>query len=166
MTNKKWSPFLAPFGHPIADALRCVPNTYPDRPTLQRTSLAQLHIPPHYSLLLCASMANNETHLYVGGLAEAVTEPVLRAAFIPYGEIVDVHIPMADGRNKGFGFVSFQLAEDAAAAIANLDDGELFGRRIRVNLSKPTSRARGKAVWYGEQPELDPVHPSGGASNS
>lgn len=32
--------------------------------------------------------------LYVGGLEAQVTEQVLKAAFIPFGEIVDVQIPM------------------------------------------------------------------------
>ena len=32
--------------------------------------------------------------LYVGGLEGAVTENVLKAAFIPFGEVVDVQIPM------------------------------------------------------------------------
>lgn len=31
--------------------------------------------------------------LYVGGLSEEVTEDVLRAAFLPFGDIREVHMP-------------------------------------------------------------------------
>ncbi|KAL1421170.1 hypothetical protein MTO96_023339 [Rhipicephalus appendiculatus] len=78
--------------------------------------------------------------VYVGGLAEEVDEKVLHAAFIPFGDLVDVQIPtrLRDGeKHRGFAFVEFESAEDAAAAIDNMNDSELFGRTIRVNIAKP-----------------------------
>lgn len=50
------------------------------------------------SLLRCA-----------GGLDEAVTEAVLHAAFLPFGDIKDVSLPLDHGtqKNRGFGFVTF-----------------------------------------------------------
>ena len=89
--------------------------------------------------------------VYVGGLAEEVDEKVLHAAFIPFGDITDVQIPMdyATEKHRGFGFVEFELGEDAAAAMDNMNESELFGRTIRVNIAKPMKIKEGysRAVW-------------------
>ncbi|XP_050182535.1 peptidyl-prolyl cis-trans isomerase E isoform X1 [Myiozetetes cayanensis] len=84
-------------------------------------------------------MAATKRVLYVGGLAEEVDEKVLHAAFIPFGDITDIQIPLdyETEKHRGFAFVEFELAEDAAAAIDNMNESELFGRTIRVNLAKP-----------------------------
>jgi peptidyl-prolyl isomerase E (cyclophilin E) len=39
-------------------------------------------------------MANNKRILYVGGLEETVDEKILHAAFIPFGEVADINIPL------------------------------------------------------------------------
>ena len=39
------------------------------------------------------------------------------------------------GRSRGFGFVTFGSSGEADAAVAGLNDQELDGRRIRVNLA-------------------------------
>lgn len=57
-------------------------------------------------LLLWAQLAKS---LFVGGLAEEVTLEILRAAFIPFGELKDVQLPLdAAGKPRGFGFVEFE----------------------------------------------------------
>ncbi|XP_049863210.1 peptidyl-prolyl cis-trans isomerase E isoform X1 [Schistocerca gregaria] len=94
---------------------------------------------------------NTKRTVYVGGLAEEVDEKVLHAAFIPFGDIVDIQIPLdyETEKHRGFAFVEFEAAEDAAAAIDNMNDSELFGRTIRVNLAKPQKIKEGssKPVW-------------------
>lgn len=94
---------------------------------------------------------NTKRTIYVGGLAEEVDEKVLHAAFIPFGEIVDVQIPLdyESEKHRGFAFIEFETAEDAAAAIDNMNDSELFGRTIRVNIAKPQKIKEGssKPVW-------------------
>lgn len=59
---------------------------------------------------------------FSGGLAEEVDEKVLHAAFIPFGEIVDVQIPLdyESEKHRGFAFIEFETSEDAAAAIDNM----------------------------------------------
>lgn len=89
--------------------------------------------------------------LYIGGLAEEVDEKILHAAFIPFGEVIDVQIPLdyATQKHRGFAFLEFELAEDAAAAMDNMNESELYGRTIRVNIAKPMkfTESSMKAVW-------------------
>ena len=106
---------------------------------------------PHCNSSYQKSKMANKRMVYVGGLAEEVDEKILHAAFIPFGDITDVQIPMdySSQKHRGFGFVEFELAEDAAAAIDNMNESELFGRTIRVNIAKPMKIKEGysRAVW-------------------
>ena len=86
--------------------------------------------------------------LYVGGLDERVSEDTLRAAFLPFGELLEVQVPMdhVAQKNRGFGFVEFAEEGDAADAMENMDNAELFGRVVRVNRAQP-QRNKSRAVW-------------------
>lgn len=55
-------------------------------------------------------------------MAEEVDEKILNAAFIPFGEIADIQIPLdyESEKHRGFAFIEFETAEDAAAAIDNM----------------------------------------------
>src|ERR1700749_547098 len=84
--------------------------------------------------------------VYVGGLDNAVSEKTLHAAFIPFGDIVDVSLPKPDlpsstDPHRGFGYVEYESAEDAKEAIDNMDQSELFGRGIKVAQAKPQKDA-------------------------
>ncbi|XP_060584336.1 peptidyl-prolyl cis-trans isomerase E-like [Ruditapes philippinarum] len=95
--------------------------------------------------------SNSKRMVYVGGLSEEVDEKILHAAFIPFGDVTDINVPLdyETEKHRGFAFIEFELAEDAAAAIDNLNDSELFGKTIRCNLAKPMKVKEGhaKAVW-------------------
>ncbi|TKX20512.1 RNA recognition motif-containing protein 24 [Elsinoe australis] len=104
--------------------------------------------------------ARAKATLFVGGLAQPVTGPILHEAFIPFGPIVDVTIPPPElpsskEPHRGFGYVEFESSEDAKEAIDNMDQSELFGRTIRVNVAKE-KKAEGEglgsktAVWEQE----------------
>ncbi|XP_059048946.1 peptidyl-prolyl cis-trans isomerase E [Achroia grisella] len=97
------------------------------------------------------SKPNSKRTVYVGGLAEEVDEKVLNAAFVPFGDLVDVQIPLdyETEKHRGFAFIEFENAEDAAAAIDNMNDSELFGRTIRVNIAAPQRIKEGstRPVW-------------------
>ena len=55
-------------------------------------------------------------------------------------------------KHRGFGFVEFDLEEDCAAALENMDGAELFGKTIRCNIAKPSaSKTPGKAIWSAEE---------------
>lgn len=94
---------------------------------------------------------SNKKIIYVGGLAEEIDEKILRAAFIPFGDIIDVQIPLdyESEKHRGFAFIEFESTEDANAAVDNMNDAELFGRTIRVNLAKPQKIKEGstRPVW-------------------
>lgn len=68
------------------------------------------------------SKPNSKRTVYVGGLADEVDEKVLNAAFVPFGDLVDVQIPLdyETEKHRGFAFIEFENAEDAAAAIDNM----------------------------------------------
>ena len=59
-------------------------------------------------------------------------EKVIRAAFIPFGDITEVQIPIdyQTEKHRGFAFVEFELPEDAAAAIDNM---------VKIHLQLPSS---------------------------
>ncbi|KAJ5210164.1 Nucleotide-binding alpha-beta plait [Penicillium cf. griseofulvum] len=75
--------------------------------------------------------------IYVGNLSWHTSDESLRAAFGEFGNIVDsiVMVDRETGRSRGFGFVTFSSAEEAEAAINALNEQDLDGRRIRVNLA-------------------------------
>ncbi|OJJ47173.1 hypothetical protein ASPZODRAFT_132128 [Penicilliopsis zonata CBS 506.65] len=80
--------------------------------------------------------------IYVGGLDQAVTVRTLAEAFVPFGEVVDITLPKPDLPNsgdlhRGFGYVEFELPQDAKEAIDNMDGSELYGRTIKVAGAKP-----------------------------
>ncbi len=62
----------------------------------------------------------------------------LREEFSPYGEIVfaRVNLDRETKKSKGFGFVEFANAEDAAKAKAEMDWKEVRGRAIKVDFAK------------------------------
>ncbi|ELU07293.1 hypothetical protein CAPTEDRAFT_153839 [Capitella teleta] len=76
---------------------------------------------------------------------------MLNAAFIPFGDILDVQIPLdyETEKHRGFAFVEFETVEDCSAAIDNMNDAELYGRTIRVNLAKPQKYREGSSrpIW-------------------
>ena len=54
--------------------------------------------------------------------------------------------------HRGFAFVDFESAEDAAAAMDNMHESELYGRTLRCNIAKPNrvKEGSGRAVWHDE----------------
>lgn len=100
-------------------------------------------------------MSNEKRTIYVGGLADEVNEKLLNDAFIPFGDIVEIQIPVdfETQKHRGFAFIEFETGEDAGAAIDNMNDSELCGRTVRVNLAKPQSMRSlnsNKPVWQDD----------------
>ena len=83
-------------------------------------------------------MIISQTKLFVGGLNWQMRGNDLREEFSPYGEIVfaRVNLDRETKRSKGFGFVEFANADDAAKAKAEMDGKEVRGRAIKVDFAK------------------------------
>ncbi|XP_031634292.1 peptidyl-prolyl cis-trans isomerase E [Contarinia nasturtii] len=100
-------------------------------------------------------MADNKRTVYVGGLSDDVSEQLVSDAFIPFGDIVEIQMPVdyESQKHRGFAFVEFETAEDAAAAIDNMNDAELMGRTIRCNIAKPQRVKEGstRPVWASDE---------------
>ncbi len=73
--------------------------------------------------------------LYVGNLSFSTTEDDLRAVCESHGSVSSVAVvtDRETGRSRGFGFVEFDDAAAADAAMRALDGSELGGRNLRVN---------------------------------
>ncbi|PIR28059.1 RNA-binding protein [Candidatus Berkelbacteria bacterium CG_4_9_14_3_um_filter_39_23] len=83
-----------------------------------------------------------ENRLFVGNLTFTTTEDQLTEMFAKFGEIVSARIitDKISGRSKGFGFVEYKTAEEAKAAIEGLNDTEIDGRKIVVNVARPMEK--------------------------
>jgi peptidyl-prolyl isomerase E (cyclophilin E) len=98
--------------------------------------------------------AKKSKMLYVGGLDQSVTEEIVYAAFIPFGDIREVNLPkdFTENKNKGFAFVDYEDEEDATAAVENMHGSELQGKVLKVNMARATVKLQpGQAVWSSEE---------------
>lgn len=79
------------------------------------------------------------TQLYVGNVSYQMTEESLKKMFSEFGEVTSAKIVVdrETGRSKGFGFVEMADAQAADRAIDSLNDQEIDGRRIKVNIARP-----------------------------
>lgn len=77
--------------------------------------------------------------LYVGGLAEDVTDEQLKQAFVAFGTVdsATVVTDRFSGHPRGFGFVEMPVKNEAIAAINGLNGQELNGRTLEVNEARP-----------------------------
>jgi RNA recognition motif-containing protein len=78
--------------------------------------------------------------LYVGNLPYDATQEEVQGLVntAVADSVVRVHLPMdADGRKRGFGFVTMASAEAAKTAADALRSADLRGRRLVVNLAHP-----------------------------
>ena len=79
------------------------------------------------------------TKLFVGSLPWAVDDQKLGDLFSQHGEVVSAVVlkDRMTGRSRGFGFVEMTNEEDAKKAIEALNDSDLEGRKIVVNIARP-----------------------------
>jgi RNA recognition motif-containing protein len=89
--------------------------------------------------------------VFVGNLNFDTTAEEVETLFAQAGEIVGVSVPTdrATGRPRGFAFVEFTNADDAASAIERFSGYELAGRKLRVDEA-------------GERPAGGGARPGGG----
>lgn len=81
----------------------------------------------------------NKNKLFVGNLPWSVTSDSLKEMFAQFGDIVEAIIitDRMSGRSKGFGFVTFATEDAAGAAMQAMNEKDMEGRKIIVNVAKP-----------------------------
>jgi RNA recognition motif-containing protein len=84
-------------------------------------------------------------NIYVSNLSFNVQDVDLKAFFTPYGEVSSARVisDKDSGRSKGFGFVEMPDEEAAKKAIAELDNGLVEGRNIKVVEARPKESRQG-----------------------
>lgn len=77
--------------------------------------------------------------LFVGGLPYSVTSDQLEEMFAKLGKVnsCTVITDRYSGRSKGFAFVEMEDDKEAEKAIKELDQAEMEGRKIAVNVARP-----------------------------
>jgi len=73
--------------------------------------------------------------LFVGNLPYDVTEAELRELFLPVGPLTYVFLPVdrESGKKRGFAFVEFGEASQAAEALRRFNDQQFKGRPLAVS---------------------------------
>jgi len=78
-------------------------------------------------------------NIYVSNLGFNIQDEDLKGFFTPYGEVTSAKV-ISDkftGKSRGFGFVEMPDDNAAKTAIAELDNGEVEGRTIKVMEARP-----------------------------
>ncbi|MDB5251060.1 MAG: RNA-binding protein [Flaviaesturariibacter sp.] len=78
-------------------------------------------------------------NIYVSNLSFNVQDEDLKEFFAEYGDVSSAKVitDKLTGKSRGFGFVEMPDDEAARKAIAELDNGTVEGRNIRVQEAKP-----------------------------
>ncbi|GBE59817.1 peptidyl-prolyl cis-trans isomerase E [Babesia ovata] len=106
-----------------------------------------------------ADTSGQKRTLFVRELADEVNKEILYAAFLPFGNILHIDMPVdkEKGTNRGIAFIEFEDEEDAKHAIFNHNESELYGRVIKVAYSTKshvkqarTAGVRHRAVWHDD----------------
>lgn len=91
--------------------------------------------------------------VFVGNLNFDTTAQEVEALFAQAGEVVGVSVPTdrMTGRPRGFAFVEYSNADDAAAAIQRFSGYELGGRKLRVDEAgeRPAGGGGGRSFGGG-----------------
>lgn len=80
--------------------------------------------------------------IYVGNLSYRTAEDQLTQSFAQFGQITDTVIVMdrATNRSKGFGFITFETADQAEKAVQGMNGKEIDGRTVKVSIAKPPTK--------------------------
>merc|ERR1712226_155333 len=101
--------------------------------------------------------AKRFTNVYVKNFNEAMTEEDLQKMFEKFGKITSIKLMRSDEdeKNKGFGFVSFDDAETAESACAELNGTEVNGKTIYVGRAQKKAERQMELKKKFEQMKLE-----------
>ncbi|MCI16922.1 33 kDa ribonucleoprotein chloroplastic-like, partial [Trifolium medium] len=88
-----------------------------------------------YSKLVVGVLSPHK--IYAGNLGWGLNSQDLRDAFAEQPGILGAKViyEKDNGRSRGFGFVTFETAEDSQAALSAMNGVEVQGRPLRLNLA-------------------------------
>ena len=101
--------------------------------------------------------------LFVRGFPYNTTSSQLEDIFSKIGKVIscDIIKDRDTGQSKGFGFIEMENDKEADEAIEKLNDTELEGRKIVVNVARPREE-RPRFDNRGGGPRRDDRGPRGG----
>ena len=81
----------------------------------------------------------NQNRLFVGNLSYQTLENDLQDYFAAAGAVTSVNLMLdkMTGKSRGFAFVEYATAEDAAKAVEQFNGKEFQGRQLTVNIARP-----------------------------
>ena len=81
--------------------------------------------------------------LFIGGISYDTTEAQVTTLLTPFGEVENVHVAVdkETNKSKGFAFANMPNDEQAAKAIAGLDQTSFSERTITVRKANPKKGA-------------------------
>ncbi|XP_021730770.1 29 kDa ribonucleoprotein A, chloroplastic-like [Chenopodium quinoa] len=84
----------------------------------------------------------SSNRVHVGNLSWKVDDAALKSLFSEQGEVVEAKViyDRDSGRSRGFGFVTYNSADEVNSAIESLDGVDLNGREIRVSAAEARQR--------------------------
>lgn len=87
-------------------------------------------------------MAEEKNRLYVGNLPFTVDEAELKKLFEAAGEVEETAVitDKASGRSRGFGFVTMKDEKSAEKAVKEMNEKEIEGRPLKVDIARPMRR--------------------------
>ena|SRR5687768_7834495 len=90
-------------------------------------------------------------NIYVSNLSFNVQDEDLREFFTEYGEVTSAKVitDKFTGKSRGFGFVEMPDTAAAQKAIAELDNGTVEGRTIKVMEAKPKEDRPARTGGFG-----------------
>lgn len=104
-------------------------------------------------------MVISQTKLFVGWLNWKMRGNDLKTEFSRFGEVVFARVNLDQTtkppRSKGFWFVEFANADDAAKAKAEMDGVEVWGRAIKVDFAKENPNRAPRAKYTSENVSED-----------
>jgi RNA recognition motif-containing protein len=88
--------------------------------------------------------------LFAGNLTFELTEAELKAAFLPFGDVIEARIirRFDNDASRGFGFVEMADEDAAAKALAGMNGKDLAGRVLKVGWAR-VGPARQRTAYLG-----------------
>jgi len=104
-------------------------------------------------------LANKKGRVIVRNLAFSLGKKQIQKLFQPFGEIVEINLPInnTNNQNKGFGFIQFKTRKEAVQAISKLNGTTFKGRIIAVDLSVPKTVYKSLPTQNKEDENIEEV---------